>query len=738
MSDNNEQTAPYASSLEHLIDELGRVDLLVRAQVARARHAAGGEELRGLSISDDDADELLDRPIGRAAWELVPPPPAILDIDAAIEGQRAAIVARRAESFRRGTELRLAALAARFELTRFDVDALLLALAPEVDARYGKLFGYLHDDVTRNRCSVDIALSLLCPSFEARLAARRCFAQGAPLIRHGLVKLLGDSQDRDTPLIRSAIKVDNRIVQYLLGIDELDPALAARARLVTPAAQLSDLLLDDALRARLAHLVDGAGASAGPGYVVYLQGSYGVGKRSTAEALCEKLGQKLLIVDGQALSGAPDDSIAETARLVAREARLLGAALYWDGLDLAVAGEKKAAQGAILRAIEDLPGITFLGGEAPWEPGGALRGRPFLRVELPLPSRPDQVRLWEEALGDALPAIIRGDDPAGLTTLELLASRYKLSGGQIRDAAATAKNLARFHDPARAFVTIDHLAQACRIHSAPKLSALARKITVQSAWDDLVLPKDRLARLREICNQARYRGVVLDAWGFARKLSGGKGLTLLFAGPPGTGKTMAAGVMANELGLDLYAIDLSNVVNKYIGETEKHLAKIFDEAERSSAVLFFDEADALFGKRSEVRDAHDRYANIETSYLLQRMEAYEGVAILATNLAQNMDEAFVRRIQFTVDFTPPDERERLRIWERIWPDNVPRDPGVDLGFLARRFELTGGHIRNVALSAAYLAAAEGSAVTQKHLLHATRREYQKMGRIIDEKTFARS
>jgi SpoVK/Ycf46/Vps4 family AAA+-type ATPase len=261
-------------------------------------------------------------------------------------------------------------------------------------------------------------------------------------------------------------------------------------------------------------------------------------------------------------------------------------------------------------------------------------------------------------------------------------------------------------------------------------------VVLRSSWDDLVLQKDRVAKLREICNHARYRGLVLDEWGFERKLSGGKGLSLLFAGPPGTGKTMAAGVMARELGLDLYSIDLSNVVNKYIGETEKQLAKIFDEAERSNAVLFFDEADALFGKRTEVKDAHDRYANIETSYLLQRMEAYQGVAILATNLAQNMDDAFVRRLHFIVDFTVPDERERLRIWQRIWPDGVPRDADVDLGIIARRFELSGGNIRNVALAASFLAAADGTPVGQRHLIHATRREYQKMGRIIDERLFS--
>jgi SpoVK/Ycf46/Vps4 family AAA+-type ATPase len=228
----------------------------------------------------------------------------------------------------------------------------------------------------------------------------------------------------------------------------------------------------------------------------------------------------------------------------------------------------------------------------------------------------------------------------------------------------------------------------------------------------------------------KYRALVYDQWGFARKLSLGKGLNVLFAGPSGTGKTMAAGIMAGELGLDLYKIDLSTVVSKYIGETEKSLARIFAEAESSNAILFFDEADALFGKRSEVRDSHDRYANIEINYLLQKMEEHEGVAILATNFRKNMDDAFVRRMHFTVEFPFPNEADRRRIWLGIWPAETPQGAGLDLDFMARRFEIAGGNIRNIALAAAFLAASDGGVVNMSHLLHGTRREYQKMGKVV--------
>jgi SpoVK/Ycf46/Vps4 family AAA+-type ATPase len=233
----------------------------------------------------------------------------------------------------------------------------------------------------------------------------------------------------------------------------------------------------------------------------------------------------------------------------------------------------------------------------------------------------------------------------------------------------------------------------------------------------------------------RGRPLVLDEWGVGQKLASSAGVTVLFAGVPGTGKTMAAEIFASELGLDLYKIDLSTVVSKYIGETEKNLEKIFNEAASSNAILFFDEADAIFGKRSEVKDAHDRYANIEISYLLQRMEMYDGVTILATNLRANLDEAFTRRLQFAVDFPFPEKEDRLRIWQTLFPPDVPHDPDLDFGLLAHRFKLAGGNIRNIIVSAAYLAAADGRNVTMGHLLHGTRRELQKMGRLIGEEDF---
>jgi SpoVK/Ycf46/Vps4 family AAA+-type ATPase len=264
------------------------------------------------------------------------------------------------------------------------------------------------------------------------------------------------------------------------------------------------------------------------------------------------------------------------------------------------------------------------------------------------------------------------------------------------------------------------------------LGTIARRIEPLYTWDDIVLPQDSLRQLKEICICVTQRQRVLEDWGFGQKLSQGKGTHALFSGASGTGKTMAAEVVAKELGFDLYRIDLCGVVSKYIGETEKNLDRIFAAAQDTSVVLFFDEADALFGKRSEVRDSHDRYANLEISYLLQKMEQYDGIAILASNLRANLDEAFLRRLNFVVTFPFPDEAHRLLIWQGIWPGETPLADDVDLRFLAHEYKFTGGNIKNVALAAAFLAAEDGSPVTMNHLLQAVRREYQKLGKAVPE------
>ena len=316
-----------------------------------------------------------------------------------------------------------------------------------------------------------------------------------------------------------------------------------------------------------------------------------------------------------------------------------------------------------------------------------------------------------------------------------LSTNFRLTPGAMEGALWWARNTARLRGP-EAAVTRDDLTRGCYAQSNQNLGSLARKLKVRRSWNDLTLPPTALAQLHEIAAQVRNRRTVHEEWGFAATLGLSKGLCALFFGPSGVGKTMAVEVLAGDLKLEVYKIDLSAVVSKYIGETEKNLSRIFNEAESSNAILFFDEADALFGKRSEVKDAHDRYANIETSYLLQRIEEFQGLVVLASNLRKNIDEAFFRRMHFAVEFPLPDASHRYRIWEQHFPKRAPIGDDVRLDFLADRFPISGGEIRNVVLNAAFLAAANSGSIRMEHLIRAARREYEKSGRLCTDRDFA--
>ncbi|HZF08726.1 MAG TPA: AAA family ATPase [Thermoanaerobaculia bacterium] len=711
---------PFAGSLAHLLAELGRIDLLIRVQVARARRLHEADpEFQGLYVSEQEIDDLLARPAGMPGWAVEPPRPEVL---AALEAMSRGIAARTVASVRQGVELRLLWLARLFNLSPFEVDVLLVAFAPELDLRYERLFAYLQDDVTKRRPSVDLVLNLLARDFAEKLAARSRFAASASLLQHRLIELFDDAARPHPPLLARYLKADPRVVAYLLGEDGLDPRLQPFARAVDTAPRVDEAIQPAGVAERLLACARSADNRL---TVFYLQGPYGVGKETTARALCRTLGLALLAVDLARLLAAEEGVFETGLALAEREAALSGAALYWQGFDLLLEGERAARRTQFLARLAAHRGLVFLAGEAEWEPAEVLRTAVFLRVPFPLPEHRERVALWAEALG--VPAAEGMEEADGLD-LAALAAKFRLSGGQIKDAAATAKNLA--HGRGEGRPTLADLHTACRLQSNRKLSALAQKIVPRYRFADIVLPTDRMEQLQEICNFVRYGSRVYEEWGFGRRLSLGKGLSALFAGPSGTGKTMAAEIIAFELGLDLYKIDLSTVVSKYIGETEKNLSRVFTEAEASNAVLFFDEADALFGKRSEVKDAHDRYANIETGYLLQRMEEYQGVVILATNLKKNMDAAFLRRLRFVLEFPFPDESDRRRIWERLWPAETPLAPELDFALLARRFELPGGNIRNIALAAAFLAAADGGTVTLRHLLRATQREFQKIGKVL--------
>ncbi len=710
----NEPSAVDAA-LQDLQPAWQRLDRLLQAAVAAAQSVYGPEAAsdpyRGLCIGVSEVETLLARQPGipvlqNAAGELPLSEPL-------------------------GQQCRLRRLKSAFQLASFDLDLILVALAPELDLRYERLYAYLQDDVTRRRPSVDLAFNLLCTSPEDKVARRAHVAATAPLCRHGLLSLLVDPQQVRPPLLAQYLKLDGQIISYLLADDTLDARLTSCCEWAEPAATLADLPVDSELKQAMARLAIQTRERQRP-LRLYFQGPPGVGKRGVAEALASLLGAPLLVADLTRIEITVEEFAAALTALF-RTALLQEAMLYCTGVDTLLASERARQYQDLLNGIGKHAGVVILAGSQAWRPAAD----PTLAIQairfpaLDFPQRRAYLETCLAASGIALTA----------RELEALAGRLQLSPEQISGTVAGAVNLARWRGALTATrpdetpdsqPTLAELFAAARAQSDHHLHDLARKITPRCTWDDLVLPADEWAQLKEICQQAKHRNTVYEQWCFGRKLALGKGLNVLFSGPPGTGKTMAGDVIANELCLTLYKIDLSQVVSKYIGETEKNLDRIFTAAQSTNAILFFDEADALFGKRSEVKDAHDRYANIEVGYLLQKMEEYEGIAILATNLRSQMDDAFVRRMHAIVEFPFPDEMHRRRIWEVMFPPEAPLAKDVDFAVLAREVKLAGGNIRNIALTAAFYAADAGVTIGMAHLLRSARREHQKIGRTWNE------
>lgn len=684
-----------ASSREHICAELSRVYLRARLRVPlRADMDASAE-----------------------------PAPSAAALEAALAEVERDIAALVAAS---GGPLPLARLAARYGLSRFDVDALLLSMLPAVDVRFERAFAALQDNPSRTWPTVDLVLAALCRSPEERMEQQGRFDAGAPLVRHRLIEVFSEAPSLRPSLLAHQVSADPRVVAYLFGRDDTAPPPSPHARLVHPAVRLADLSLPEGLGDRLLRF------ARLPSAALYLQGRPGSGRRSVAEGLCAAQGRPLLVVDAEACSAGDAATAAQALARVGREAFFRDAAVLLTEADVLFSPGGADRRGVLREALSECPGLVMLSGTKPWEPAGDVADRPFVRVEMPDLPAADQRALWRREVS-------RAAELAPDADLESLTGTYRLTPGQIRDAARAAVSLAVLRggeaaeEGNRPVVTGADLGQGARRCSNRHLTSMGRMAQPSATWDDLVLPPDCDARLREICAHVRHRGRVMDGWGFERKLSLGKGVTALLAGPPGTGKTMAAGVVARELGLAMYQVDLSLVLSKYIGETEQHLGRLFDEAEASNALLFFDEADTLFGKRTEVRDAHDRNANLESSYMLQRLESYEGVAILASNFTKNMDEAFMRRFRFIVELPFPDEDQRLRIWQGLFPKEAPLDADLDYELLARRIDLTGGHLRNIALCAAFFAADEGAPVAMRHVLRAARGEYRKLGKVLDSR-----
>lgn len=711
----------YRRAEEHLADLLRRLDLQLRRLLIGRESRNTTDFLGFAAISDQEVLRLLAAPAPVPEDE---PEARESELLADELAELEAVIGQRLASARdSGYQPPLVELGARLGLSSLEQDLLILAAAPEFDRRYERVFGYLQDDMGRKLPSLGLGLTVCASGTSGSPsgpAVRRVISAAAPLRRWRLLELLDDGLP--TPWLAKPMRLDERLVGHLLGDTAAD-------------ARIADLLLPDASRPQrwpltaraasardtLAQLLDDWAAPAADRArpLLYLHGAPGSGAVALFEQAVRGLGFPVLKADLEAGGLEPE----ERAALLCREAVLRGAALCLRGIESLFDADRGGAfRRALERGAATGPGPVALVGRGPWR--WSLPAPPLVLRTLGLApaTLSEQLDIWRGLLAGT-------DTPVDIdaTGLERLVSRRPLPVARILDAWRLAVDRAGLRGDAIGLQDLEH---ACHTGAHVPQSGLTRRIEPRHGWSDLVLPPAQLSQLRALCSQATHRATVYGVWGFERRLSLGKGISALFSGPPGTGKTMAAEVIAADLDLPLLAIDLSQVVSKYIGETEKNLRVLFDQAAEAHAILFFDEADALLGKRSAIGDAHDRYANTEVAYLLQKMEEFEGITILATNLRQNMDEAFTRRMRFVVDFPFPEEDDRLRIWEGVWPAQVPRGPDIDLARMARQFRFAGGNIRNIAVASAFLAAAEGRPVAMGHLLHSARGELQKMGRLV--------
>jgi hypothetical protein len=598
------------------------------------------------------------------------------------------------------------ALARAFDLTAFDRDLLILALAPELDPSIEILYAYALDDVSRKYATAHLALGLFTDGFESRFETQRRLEEAAPLFHNCLLRMEPGSSF-GTAFHGRPLKVDDRIREFLLGSDALDPRLMRLSKTVSEIA-LPSVQQDcvEGLRERLA---------LGECDSFNFTGPADCGKLQVAREVYRGAGRRLMQLDPHRLPSDAGER-EEALRIAAREARLARLAYFMKAPE-SDPGERQSAN-RFLEFVERLQAPVAID-----TPERFSCDRNLIVAAIARPDRESQVEMWRAALGEH----------GTFLNAEIaeLVEQFDLGPEGITQAADEARAQAN----GAGAIPSSGLWRACRAQCAGRMEDFAQRLSPTQTWDDIVLPADTRKQLQEVAAQVSRRAQVYERWGFARRIRRGRGISALFSGASGVGKTMSAEVLANHLNLDLYRIDLAGVVSKYIGETEKNLRRIFDAAEQSGAILFFDEADALFGKRTEVKDSHDRYANIEVNYLLQRMEEYRGLAILATNRKSALDRAFLRRLRFVVDFPFPDAAHRRLIWSKSFPKEAPIGE-LDFDFLAR-LEITGGNIRNIALNAAFMAAERGCAIDLDSVLHAVRREYSKIDKLVTESEFGR-
>jgi hypothetical protein len=709
--------------------ELARLDLCLHRQVLRlrARYQLSLDEFRGLYVSDAQVDTLV------RDWQEEKGGADFAELD------------KRVATLRRQNWSGAAAdspwqhIVGEFGLSTFEVDTILLAFAPQVDLKYEVIYAYLNNDVSRKWPTLDLALQLFGAGRDDRIHLYPALQHYSVLFHRGLLQPLPETTEKASWLAQG-FALNYSLTQFLLGLDALDARISQFLKPISAPVEWNAIAVPSQVRTPLRNVPNLIRSVPNHSAIIFFTGPSAAEKRPAAQAICHDLRLRLLHLDLEAAKDARTP-IRTLAQITALERSLRPCALFLTNADsLSDSDPNTAAQAwRLLSCFTESRGPVFVAANHSEQEIAAVCHRHFHHRELmrscatmdfPKLEYMDRRAAWETALAHA-------NSKLASSATEDLAARFVFTHAEIASTIRSAQNrlvLRRLPEetspaaPPQPLGESDLLA-AARAQCGHELGQLAPKVSLAHAWSDLVLPEGTLRQVREAADAIRNQHLVYLTWGFGQRLALARGLKILFAGASGTGKSMTASVIARDLSLDLYKIDLSAVVSKYIGETEKNLDRIFRAAQSSNAILFFDEADALFGKRSEVSDAHDRYANIEVAYLLQKMEEHDGAVILASNLSHNIDEAFTRRLHYVIEFPLPAEMQRHQIWRGMFPPDAPLADDVDFTFLARQFPVSGGDIKNVVLAAAFLAAQNGHRINMAHLIDAMRQQIIKSGRI---------
>jgi SpoVK/Ycf46/Vps4 family AAA+-type ATPase len=726
---------PDGLALQHLRAELDYLRALLQAHLRRMQQQGllppPDTRFPGTSIASPEIEARL--------WNAINPSDllGVLDIQAAAEIVRTDEL--RLDIANNYPDLPLPRLKRAFQLDEAEYLVLLLSVAADFDPTFPRLFGYLQNHFERQYATLQVLVDAVTPLADA-IGLRWVLDPEATLRHHALIRL--DSKKEHIPVSHRAIIAEPRIVRFIQGFKGLDEKLGGLARLEAPLSdETAQPILTAKDQAALETLVRQVDEDPRVAPIPYFKGSPGAGKHLWSHILATRMNRRHLRVELNALV-AEYGSLELGLRVVLREARLQDAMLCFDGWARLIEprfiddAPSRKDNGPRLDASRTFQRI--LGGDVDPETHRALSGvdlftltsedplieppileRPVKVFALAMPDLNASMALWKHFLPRDRPKA------AGLT-VKRLAQSFRLSPGHVQEAIQEATAELPDSEP----VSYEHLSAAIKRQTRHRLGENASLVQADYAWTDLVVPPDVDLQLRELVGRWRSKSLVFETWGLGRRFATGQGISVLFEGPPGTGKTMAASIVAKELDLDLYQIDLSKVINRYIGETEKNLARIFDEAERSRVMLLFDEADSLFSSRTEVKSANDRYANLEVNYLLQRVEHFTGIAILTTNFPTALDEAFRRRIAMRVTFPKPQMEERKRLWDSMLTNKSILAPKLDTEDLAYEFELAGGHIKNAVLRGAFIAATRGCLIDQELLRIAARIELKEQGLLV--------